>query len=260
MASLPGAHAEPAWHRRARRVRSGQRLLAQVSAACVHLAAHHGSDPPALLRPLLTALYPTPPHPRDVPWPSTLFSSSSGTLRVVIPEDDVAVAVETGSHRKTMIMPVDIPEVAVVSLAASTSSTLVSNLTGGVWRPLPINTLSTSSTLDRGTLEGDFRSLPITQWRCLQASFSSSSQVAAFRAYALFIESHVSAQASIFREPNEAVSEALDKCSKLIKVGVDDCPNWTPGDFPHFREGFVNVIGTFLTDLVNSVAASKPKQ
>jgi hypothetical protein len=47
---------ESSAHRRSRRLRSGQRLLAQVTAACTSLHLHHGSAPPRILRPLLAAL------------------------------------------------------------------------------------------------------------------------------------------------------------------------------------------------------------
>jgi hypothetical protein len=131
---------EPAWHRRLRRERSGQRLLLQVSAACVKLVGHHGSNPPEILRPLLNALSKYAPRPCDVPWPGALTS--------------------IGSHRspKTMLMPnSDIAEVAVVSTVASSSHTSVTNLSGGEWRPLPFNSASSSSG-------GDFRSLPYDHW------------------------------------------------------------------------------------------------
>jgi hypothetical protein len=76
---------EPSWHRRARRVRSGQRLLAQVSAACVSLASHHGSEPPYLLRPLLGALSIVSPSPCDVPWPHILITSHRNLTNEIIP-------------------------------------------------------------------------------------------------------------------------------------------------------------------------------
>ena len=47
---------EPAWHRRLRRQRSGQRLLCRVAAAATQLALHHGSQPPAILVPLVNAV------------------------------------------------------------------------------------------------------------------------------------------------------------------------------------------------------------
>jgi hypothetical protein len=154
MADLRGSHAEPAWHRRARRVRSGNRLLAQVTAACVQLAAHHGSDPPALLRPLLIALYPRPPHPRDVPWPSSLTSSSTGSPRVVIPMEELAVR---GDLRP---IPSGIPT------SSSTLHTVV-----------PVSSMTYSSP-------GDFRSLPGDYWHSISTRaswkyhrFSSSSSL-----------------------------------------------------------------------------------
>jgi hypothetical protein len=128
----------------------------------------------------------------------------------------------TGSHRKTMIMPIVFPEVAVdpavasssstssplvqvplageslylnipevavaissstlvsnladgvwrpLSSNTSTTSTLVSILTGGEWRPLPFNTTSTSPSRVRGVLAGDFRSLPSTLWASIHDRF-----------------------------------------------------------------------------------------
>jgi hypothetical protein len=213
-----GRLAEPSWHRRSRRVRSGQRLLAQVSSACVSLARHHGSAPPELLRPLLDALRPRAPLPRDVPWPSSLLSSSSGPPVVVFPSEDAvtgellvtmvsspctSTSLSIGSHRspKSVLMPlisIDRPEVAVTSVVASSSSTSGRNLFGGEWRPLPFKpsstsidipvvaiasvvapTSSSSPSLDRGTMAGDFRVLPDVQWQVLHSRFPPSfSQVA----------------------------------------------------------------------------------
>jgi hypothetical protein len=214
---------EPAWHRRARRLRSGQRLLAQVSAACVKLAGHHGSSPPEILRPLLYALSKYAPRPCDVPWPNALIS--------------------IGSHRspKTMLMPnTNSTEVAVVSPVASTSSTLIPILSGGEWRPLPFNTTSTSSivlnyfqvavvspvasisssslvpylidgewrpipfnttttssSLLRGVLAGDFRSLPSTQWASLHDRFPVPYRWSTFRNH---VRTHQSRIATLRRQ------------------------------------------------------------
>ena len=49
---------EAAWHRRERRLRSGQRMVAQLAAAALRLAQHHGSSCPTVLRPLLAATQP----------------------------------------------------------------------------------------------------------------------------------------------------------------------------------------------------------
>jgi hypothetical protein len=148
---------EPAWHRRARRLRSGHRLLAQVSAACVKLAGHHGSSPPELLRPLLYALSKYAPRPCDVPWPDALLSK--------------------GSHRspKTMIMPYNvIPEVAVDPAVASSSCSLVSTLSYDVAPPIDISGVVVASVVasSPSTLTGDFRSLPGDYWRTI--SFPST--------------------------------------------------------------------------------------
>jgi hypothetical protein len=221
MASLDGCgrRREPAWHRRERRVRSGQRLLAQVSAACAKLAGHHGSEPPAILRPLLDALSLFAPRPSDVPWPYSLVSM--------------------GSHRspKPVLMPsssIDIPVVVVASVVASSSST--------------------SSTLVRGILAGDFRSLPVIQWRGLHARFaSSSSQVAAFRALVLEMEVSVRAVrcSSEQRKFSEPEILCVDKCFKLIQFVLDDCPNWAPGVFHISKGAFLEILGNGLAELHN---------
>jgi hypothetical protein len=191
---------EPAWHRRARRLRSGHRLLAQVSAACVKLAGHHGSCPPEILKPLLSALSTYAPRPCDVPWPDALITIGShrSPKTMIMPNIDiteVAVDPAVASSSSTLSSLVqgslagesqylDIPEVAVVSPAATTSPSLVPFLSDGEWRPLSFNTSPTSFidipgvvvasvvASSSSTLTGDFRSLPGDYWRSL--SFPSS--------------------------------------------------------------------------------------
>jgi hypothetical protein len=138
---------------------------------------------------------------------------------------------------------------------ASTSSTVVPMLTGGEWRPLSFNVSSSSSTLESGILAGDFRSLPRPQWNgILFAKFASSpSQVDAFCALALDLEKQFSMRAVNVRDPSPSVSEAIDKCSKLIKIGLLECHKVSPDFFPHFREGFLTVFGNFLDEFVNAV-------
>jgi hypothetical protein len=164
-----GRQREPAWHRRDRRRRAGHRLLAQVSAACVSLASHHGSAPPEILRPLLSALSKFAPRPCDVPWPGALASIGShrSPKTMLMPNSDIAevAVVPTVASSSSTLSPLvrgpmadetqflDIPEVAVVSTVASTSSTLIPILSGGEWRPLPFNTTSTTSSIVRNSFQ-----------------------------------------------------------------------------------------------------------
>jgi hypothetical protein len=144
-------------------------------------------------------------------------------------------------------------EAAVVSPVASTS-TSVHNLTGGEWRPLSFITSSPSSTLERGILAGDFRSLHSSMWNgVLFARFASSpSQVAAFLNYILDLEEHLSARAH-HRHISPQVSEAFDKCFTLIKVGREACHSWSIGSFSFFRTKFLSVFDTFVDELVKTM-------
>ena len=55
---------EPAWHRRARRKRSDDRVAAKLAASLARLAHHHGSAMPRILQQLATKLVPTAMAPR----------------------------------------------------------------------------------------------------------------------------------------------------------------------------------------------------
>jgi hypothetical protein len=262
-----GRQREPAWHRRDRRRRAGHRLLAQVSAACVSLASHHGSAPPEILRPLLNTLSKYAPRPDDVPWPYALISKGShrSPKSVLMPNSNIDIQVVAGASVVVSTSPtssslvrgsmagdsrnLDIPEVAVVSPVASTS-TSVSILSGGEWRPLSFNTTSTSSTLARGILAGDFRSLPRPQWRGLFAKFAPApSQVAAFRNMIIekrvFVNSHVG-----LRVPTTPESVLLDNFSQFCQLVSGECNSWASGDFPHFRFGLNTCVGRVLNDLL----------
>jgi hypothetical protein len=144
-------------------------------------------------------------------------------------------------------------EAAMVSPVASTS-TSVHNLTGGEWRPLSFITSSPSSTLERGSLAGDFRSLHSSMWNgVIFARFGSVvPQVAAFLNFILDLEKQLSVYA-IHKHISPQVSEAFDKCFTLIKVGREACHHWTIGSFPSFRIKFLSVFDTFLDELVNTM-------
>jgi hypothetical protein len=239
---------EPAWHRRARRLRSGHRLLAQVSAACVKLAGHHGSSPPEILRPLLYALSKYAPRPCDVPWPDALLSIGShrSPKTMLMPNSDitdVAVDPAVASSSSTLSSLVqgslaggfsylDIPEVAVVSPVASTSPTSVTILTDGVWRPLSFNTSYTSSS----TCAGDFRSLPGDYWRTISFPFTTvthpfSLYVREFRALMLqeredfLINRSTSLRIGPPDHPHIfRVSTCYDNCLELIRNSLSQLP------------------------------------
>jgi hypothetical protein len=194
-ASGLGRSNEPSWHRRARRVRSGHRLLAQVTAACINLADHHGSYPPAVLRPLLDALIPRAPLPRDVPWPTSLTTPSAGSPSVVIPSVVLEAGLFSSSTSPDVLRPpYSIPHPTTPDLRPPPDvlrpPTSDPHPTPSVLRPpnsalrSPHIDLHSSSTLRTGVPAasirvlsgGDFRSLPCGVWQSIHLPFSPNQE------------------------------------------------------------------------------------
>ena len=114
-----GRGKETSAHRRARRQRASARLLCTLADACVRLQRHHGSSPPATLRPLLR--YVRGPPSADVG------------------ED---LTMETGTSWDAEEFSLDLEDVSAPAVAASV--------------PLPISvTASDGRDSDGDDLEGD---------------------------------------------------------------------------------------------------------
>jgi hypothetical protein len=258
---------EPSWHRRMRRERSGQRLLTQVSAACAKLAEHHGSEPPAILRPLLNALSKCAPRPGDVPWPAAL--------------------IQLGSHRspKTMIMPIPVNEILetnVDPMAASTSPSLVQNFSSGVFDAVPSSTSSTIEIQEvavasvvassSSTLAGDFRSLPCSSWRSIQYAVRTASGLrsAGFLVALSPIVDDLSTELSVFWASVPIVTQDAPSSSRLyvslclyLEQFKNDLPvssqGWSTLECAseHFRI-FAREYANFAAGLRTSVLAELP--
>jgi hypothetical protein len=221
-----GRSKEPSWHRRARRIRSGQRLLAQVTAACVGMAEHHGSCPPAILRPLLDVLVPRAPMPRDVPWPSLLTSSSSGSPRVVIPMEELAVRGDLSSF------PSGIPT------SLSTSHTVVPvssvgdfrSLPGDYWRTISTRTswkyhsISSTSSLPSLVLDDDLRALALLRILAVvtplaasvRESWSSSS-----------MSDHMNEQVNASPDIQLRIASIFQALDDIVESIPAEAPSWT---------------------------------